>query len=508
LSSAFSADPTPRQEDRTLSLLIESVTDLAIVEVDPQGRVASWNPGAQRIKGYTAAEVIGRHIEIFYTPEDRALGKPMSGLRIAEREGRVETEGWRLRKDGSRFWANVIVDTIRSNGRLVGFAKITRDITERRMADTQLRHAQKMEAVGQFTGGAAHDFNNLLTAILGSLEILRTRLPADPRTLALLDNAVLAAKRGSSLTQRMLAFARRQELKQEVIDVSQLVGNMSDLVERSVGSAVSVTMELDPKQILILSDANQLENAILNLVINARDAMPDGGQIRLTVHEHTVSEGHGGLAPGRYARVDVRDSGVGMDAATLARATEPFFTTKGVGKGTGLGLSMADGVAGQSGGRLVVHSAPGQGTTVEMWLPVALDAEMPAACAHLPHAARGDERRRRILVVDDDELVLENTVAMLEDLNHEVIRAPTPFMAIDILETRSDIDLVVTDQIMPAMTGTQLIEVIRQRWPAMPIILATGYAELGTPVGAAVRRLAKPYTQRDLAEAVRAARCG
>jgi PAS domain S-box-containing protein len=493
--------------EQSFSLLIESVTDLAIFMLDPSGRVVTWNPGAKRIKGYQADEIVGEHFERFYTAEDRAHGLPMTGLKTAAREGRIETEGWRVRKDGSRFWANVIIDAIRSKGQLVGFAKITRDITERRAAEAQLRHAQKMEAVGQFTGGAAHDFNNLLTAILGSLEILRKRLPQDPKLLALLDNAVQAGKRGSSLTQRMLAFARRQELKHEVIDISSLVRNLAGPLERSVGPGVRLKMELPTSRILVLSDVAQLESAILNLAVNSNDAMPLGGTLTLAVSEcAVVGKNPHGLSAGRYARIDVRDTGLGMDAATLTRATEPFFTTKGVGKGTGLGLSMADGVAGQSGGRLMLHSTPGKGTTVELWLPLTAASDQPAARAPPPSTAGGHEKRLRILVVDDDELVLENTVAMLEDLNHEVIRAATPFAAIDVLDSHTGIDLVLTDQAMPVMTGIQLIEVIRKHVPHMPIILATGYAELSTPVDASIKRLAKPYTQRDLEAALRTAR--
>ena len=494
--------------EHSFSLLVESVTDLAIFMLDPTGRVMSWNPGAKRIKGYDAEEIIGEHFARFYTAEDQAVGKPMAVLETAAREGRMETEGWRVRRDGSRFWANVIVDAIRSKGQLVGFAKITRDITERRAAEAQLRHTQKMEAMGQFTGGAAHDFNNLLMAILGSLEILRKRMPPEPKLLTLLDNAVQAGKRGSSLTQRMLAFARRQEFKQEIIDVAALVRNMGDLLERSVGPRVRIKMDFPAAQIFVLSDPTQLENAILNLVVNSNDAMALGGEITLAVREcSVVGKLPIGLAAGHYARIDVRDSGAGMDAATLARATEPFFTTKGVGKGTGLGLSMADGVAGQSGGRLMVHSTLGKGTTVELWLPVAPNVTQPAASSAQALAApSGQEGRLRILVVDDDELVLENTVAMLEDLSHEVLRAATPFVAIDILDSRADIDLVLTDQAMPVMTGTQLIEVIRQHAPHMPVILATGYAELSAPVDPSVKRLAKPYTQRELCDALSAAR--
>jgi len=258
-----------QESERSFELLVESVTDYALYRLDPAGRIVSWNSGARRIKGYEAAEIVGKNFECFYSEQDRAAGVPATGLRTAAREGRLETEGWRLRKDGSRFWANVIIDAIHSDGRLVGYAKITRDITERRAADARLRQSQKMEAVGQFTGGAAHDFNNLLMAILGSLEILRKRLPNDPRLLALLDNAVQGAKRGSSLTQRMLAFARRQELKQEAVDLAQLVNNMLELLERSLGPRVVLRLDLPQGLPPARIDANQLELAILNLAINA-----------------------------------------------------------------------------------------------------------------------------------------------------------------------------------------------------------------------------------------------
>jgi PAS domain S-box-containing protein len=495
-----------QESERSFALLVESVTDYALYMLDPTGRIVSWNSGARRIKGYEAAEIIGRNFECFYSEQDRTAGIPAAGLRTAAREGRLETEGWRLRKDGTRFWANVIIDAIHTDGHLVGFAKITRDITERRASDAKLRQAQKMEAVGQFTGGAAHDFNNLLMAILGSLEILRKRLPNDPRLLALLDNAMQGAKRGSTLTQRMLAFARRQELKQEAVDLAHLVNNMLELLERSLGPTINIETRFPREVVRVRTDANQLETALLNLAINSRDAMPNGGTITISVAEHSIAGAHStGLPPGAYACLAVTDTGHGMDEATLSRATEPFFTTKGIGKGTGLGLSMVDGLTGQSGGKLIVHSVPGRGTTMELWFPITTlaDATGEANATDVNERVK-TPRQLSILAVDDDSLVLANIAAMLEDLGHRVIAVGSGARAIAEIESAPTIDLVITDQAMPIMTGTQLIEILRARRPALPVILATGYAELPQGVSTSIGRLSKPFTQRALAEALAA----
>ncbi len=490
------------ETERGFVLLVDGVTDYAIFMLAPDGRIVSWNSGAKRIKGYDADEVIGQNFRIFYTEEDRAADKPMIGLRTADLEGRLETEGWRVRKDGSRFWANVIIDAIYSNGQLVGFAKITRDITERRATEAKLRHAQKMEAVGQFTGGAAHDFNNLLMAIMGSLEIMRKRLPNDPKLLSLLDNAVQGAKRGASLTQRMLAFARRQELKTETVELTGLIKNVNGLMERSLGPTVSIELRFPQSPIHVRTDPNQLETALLNLAINARDAMPHGGTITIGVRDEVITAAHAtGLSPGPYSCLAVSDTGIGMDAATLARATEPFFTTKGVGKGTGLGLSMVDGLAAQSGGKMVLSSLPENGTTVEIWLPIVPPAASRAA---EPDAVSGTfdvsqiRKRLCVLAVDDDSLVLANVLAMLEDLGHEVIGAASGFHALAAFDANPGIDLVISDQIMPAMTGLRLLDALRARRPSLPVILATGYAEFPAGVDSTIGRLAKPYTQLEL----------
>jgi PAS domain S-box-containing protein len=500
-----------QESERSFELLVDSVTDYAIYMLDATGQIVSWNSGARRIKGYNADEIIGKHFSCFYSPDDRASDMPMKGLRTAAEAGRMETEGWRLRKDGTRFWAHVIIDAIRSNGQLVGFAKITRDITERRAAESKVRQSQKMEAIGQFTGGAAHDFNNLLMAILGSLEILRKRLPDDTRMLALLDNAVQGAKRGTTLTQRMLAFARRQELKHETVEVCGLIDNMTELLEHSLGPMVNIETHFPREPVHVRTDANQLETALLNLAINGRDAMPQGGSmaISITTEEVAANNAHN-LTPGKYARLAVKDSGEGMDEATVAKATEPFFTTKGVGKGTGLGLSMVDGLAGQSGGKLVVHSAVGHGTTVEIWLPIAAQ-DSPSEMLRSGEATnRGSPSLRSmcVLAVDDDNLVLTNVSAMLEDLGHVVVTASSAAKAIETLASRQDIELVICDQAMPVMTGLQLRAVLSKSHPTLPFILATGYAEISHSVDSSIGRLAKPYTQRELAGAIASSYAG
>jgi PAS domain S-box-containing protein len=497
-----------QETERSLELLIDSVTDYAIYMLDPDGRVVSWNAGARRITGYEAGEIIGHCFSRFYTEEDQTGNLPMRSLNIAAREGKIEQEGWRIRKDGSRFFANVIIDAIRDRGRLVGFAKITRDITEKRAADARLRQAQKMEAIGQFTGGAAHDFRNLLMAISGSLEVLRRHLPDDERMRGLLDNAVQASKRGISLTQRMLAFARREELKLEAVDVAALVGGMRDLLERSVGPSIRIDTRFRGEIPSVLTDANQLETALLNLALNARDAMPSGGTIIIMAEETAVARGHSThLAPGQYTRLSFTDTGHGMDEATLARVTEPFFTTKGVGKGTGLGLAMADGLCAQSGGKLAIRSRLYQGTTVELWLPIAPKEPARASSreARLESPAPLSERRLRVLLVDDDSLVLRSSAAMLEDLGHEVVGVASGESALAIIQEEGDqIDLVIADHLMPGMTGLELANTLRTLRPCLPVILATGHSELPVDAGPTLPRLTKPFDQRQLAQAARA----
>jgi signal transduction histidine kinase len=397
---------------------------------------------------------------------------------------------------------------------------------EREVALAQLFEAQKMDTIGRLTGGVAHDFNNLLMAVLGSLTLLEKRLPEDPQIRRLLQNAIQGADRGKALTQRLLAFSRRQELKPQAVDFAQLVRGMEELLKRALGTGIAFGSEFPADLPPVLVDANQLELALLNLALNARDAMTEGGSVKITARADTVSSpalpnqrqtGNGtakplsdnmngaSLPPGDYVRVTIVDTGVGMDEVTLAKATEPFFTTKGPGKGTGLGLSMVHGLAAQSGGLLRIRSEPNAGTVVELWLPMARTA--PAVVLRAPEQQiKPVTLPCRVLIVDDDTLVMAGTAALILDLGHTPVEAHSGAEALDMLDAGLKVDVVLTDHAMPAMTGLQLAERIQSRFPGIPIILATGYAELPVdPATLGVARLAKPCTQYEIAAAIHAA---
>lgn len=379
--------------------------------------------------------------------------------------------------------------------------RVEAEIQERMKVEEAFRQAQKMEAIGQLTGGVAHDFNNLLAAVLGSLELLRKRLAGDTASLRLIDGAVEGAERGVTLTKRLLAFARQQDLTPAAVDVAESIRGTIEMLHGSIGPTIEVEAEFAPDLWPALVDANQLELALLNLAVNARDAMPDGGRLTLSARNATVTAAvHAVLAAGEYVCLTIADTGTGMDEATLARATDPFFTTKGIGKGTGLGLSMVHGMAAQSGGALRLSSRLGVGTTAELWLPRARD--LPATlslAATVPVQSLG---RRTILLVDDDALISMATAELLKDLGHQVIEAPSGGRALEILRAGTAVDLVMTDQAMPGMTGTQLAAEIRATWPDLPIIIASGYAELPEPSDRKLPRLNKPYGQEDLAAAI------
>ena len=499
-----------KSSEQKFQLLVQAVSDYAIYMLDPTGHITNWNSGAQRIKGYDANEIIGSHFSRFYTEEDRAAGLPEFGLERARKDGRFEKEGVRVRKDGSRFLAHVTIDAIRDEaGQILGFAKVTHDITEKVEAQNALNRtreelfqAQKMEAIGQLTGGIAHDFNNLLMAILGSLEILKKRLPDDPSIMPLLDNAIQGADRGVALIQRMLAYSRRQDLHLAPVDIPSVVAGMMEFVQRSVGAAIQIETDLEDNLPNVLTDAVQLETALLNLMVNARDAMPYGGTITVRAARLQEPDGLSGTTGAGFLRLAVSDTGEGMDEETLERAATPFFTTKGVGKGTGLGLSMVQGLVEQSGGKLLIESRKGEGTTISLLLPLAQNADLPP-----PPAETASEQllpslpaSLRILAVDDDALVLMNTTLMLEDLGHQVVEAYNGGEALEFLESGEHFDLVLTDHSMPKMTGAELAARIQERWPHLPVILATGYAELPSGEGGRLPKLSKPFSQSQLAE--------
>ena len=365
----------------------------------------------------------------------------------------------------------------------------------RARAQAALMQAQKLETMGQLVGGVAHDFNNLLMAVIGNLELLARKIDRDPHQAKLLHGAMEGARRGATLTQRLLAFARKQELQSRATDVQILVRDMHDLITRSVGPLINVEIRASGSLPSINIDANQLEMALLNLAVNARDAMPAGGTLTIAMERCEATAEQPELQPGAYVRLSVQDTGEGMDAATLARAVEPFFSTKGVGKGTGLGLSMVHGLAEQSGGAFRLRSSVGVGTCAELWLPVAKSAPVAPALPAPVHAA---SVRATILLVDDDALIASSTAALLEDLGHRVAEAHSGQEALVMMQDGLAPDIVVTDYAMPGMTGMDLAVVLREQHPQLPILLATGYAELQGVQPLELPRIAKPYTQQQL----------
>ena len=377
-------------------------------------------------------------------------------------------------------------------------AEVEEAVKAREEALARLHEAQKLETIGQLTGGVAHDFNNLLTPIMGSLDLLRRRLGDDPRALRLIDGGLQAAGRAATLVQRLLAFARRQDLQPRTVDIATLLEGMRDLITRSIGPTIEVSIETEADLPPARIDPNQFELAVLNLAVNGRDAMPSGGKLRIVADTAEIGEA-GPLAPGRYVRVAVVDSGVGMDAATLARAVEPFYSTKGLGKGTGLGLSMVHGLAAQSGGTLELSSKPGQGTRAEMWLPTGSgEAETEADPVR---EATPAARPWTILAVDDEELVRVGTADLLRDLGYRVIMASSGPDALRLLRD-AEVDLLLTDYLMPGMNGVELVYEAQKFDPDLPALLVTGYSDIADGPGLELPRLTKPFRQTDLARRV------
>ncbi|WP_217430946.1 PAS domain-containing hybrid sensor histidine kinase/response regulator [Sphingomonas bacterium] len=385
-----------------------------------------------------------------------------------------------------------------ADGTAIRMTGVVSDVTDRKDADAQLAQAQKMDAIGQLTGGVAHDFNNLLTPIVGSLDLVRRRHKDDERTQRMVGGALQAAEKAAILTQRLLAFARRQALQPRAVDIGALIDGIVDLIRRSLGPSIAVVLEVPRYLPSARVDPNQLELALLNLAINARDAMPGGGTLTLTVVDVVADERDAhGLKPGGYIQLVASDTGVGMDRATLARATEPFFSTKGVGKGTGLGLSMVHGLAAQSGGTLRLASEPGVGTAVELWLPA---TDEPAADPDERHAEPVAARHAAtVLLVDDEDLVRSATADMLRDIGYTVVEMASASQVLVAIRAGLEADALVSDYLMPGMTGGQLIQELRAFGSRIPTLLVTGYAAAGDDVPADVKRLAKPFRQVDLA---------
>jgi PAS domain S-box-containing protein len=493
-----------RESERRFRLFVGSVTDYAIYTLDTEGIITNWNAGAERIKGYRAEEIIGQHFSVFYSPEDREAGLPQRALATAARDRRFEAEGWRIRKDGSRFWANVVIDTVHDDaGVLIGFAKITRDMTERRAVDEQLRQSQKMEAVGQLTNGVAHDFNNLLATIIPSLELAQSNIRED-RVLKYLDNAMRAAERGAQLTNQLLAFSRRHEVSTEPVDVNQVVSEACEMLPRTIGPTIEIETVLAGDAWWAMTEPGQLELAILNLAINARDAMLAGGE--LTISTRNIVRGNGRrfppLDPGDYVVISVADTGTGMSEEVRRRAFEPFFTTKEVHKGTGLGLSLVYGFAQQSGGTVTIDSEIGNGTTVRIYLPRA-----PHRPASTEQAGVESQRNAgppsRILIVDDNSAVRTITATMLRTLGHDAVEAAGGEDGLDLLERDQEFDLLIVDLAMPNMHGDEFVARARELIPGVPTLFVTGYAEPSRAKARIDQILKKPFRMAQLAEKLR-----
>ncbi|WP_409188314.1 ATP-binding protein [Bradyrhizobium sp. RDM4] len=489
------------ESERSFRLLVEGVADYALYMLDPSGIITSWNIGGERIKGYSPDEILGQHFSRFYTEVDRANGKPARALGIARDKGRYEEEGWRVRKDGSFFWASVVIDPIREDGQLIGFAKITRDITERRDAQLkleamqkQLAESQKFDALGQLTGGVAHDFNNLLMIISGSLHMLKKGAADDPKLHRAISAIETATKRGAALTSQLLTFARRQSVNPQPIDFAERIAAIREVLDAGVGSSVRLAFDIDRDLWAIRTDASELETALLNLVINARDAMPEGGTVTISARNLVLDET---LLRGEFVGIGVADTGLGIPSDVVDKIFEPFFTTKPIGKGTGLGLSQVHGFAHQAGGTVKVASELGKGTTFTILLPRGTDAPVRET-AEVP-SFRGSGT---VLLVEDNPDVAVVSVGLLEQLGYRVRRVPDAEAALRELE-HNGVDFVFSDIVMPGkMDGLSLAHHLRQVHPGLPILLATGYSEAAADVRGDFPILRKPYEIHELSEAI------
>lgn len=492
LLAASEAEALRASEERFRSLYRE--TPVPLFSLDRSGILTEVSDSALALLGSGRDGVVGRRLEQFMTPDSAETWR-LSLAKVLHEHSSAEEEHCFLTANGKTLNVMTSAKALGSGDDLVVLGGLM-DITARKKAEAALRQSQKLEAVGQLTGGVAHDFNNLLAVVIGSLEIVQKRMEPGDRMRRLVDAAMEAGKRGASLTQRMLSFARRQQLEAKPTDLVGLIRGVEDLLQRSVGPRHRIEYELPDKALTAVVDAHQLELALMNLVVNARDALGEAGTIEIAVDTRMTLEDE----ERSFVVISVKDDGTGMDEETVAKAADPFFTTKGVSKGTGLGLSMVHGTVEQSSGRLVITSAPGKGTVVEVWLPL---AETVADTPEAPlESSAAPWRSLKLLAVDDDALVLFSTSSILEELGHAVDAVTSAEEALALLARKSDFDAVITDQGMPGMTGLELAETMREAGYAIPVMIASGYAEL--PEAADIPTLRKPFGPAQLVDALSA----
>ena len=499
-----------RESERQFRLFSEAATDHALIRLDARGVVSGWNAGAQRITGYAEAEIVGHHFSRFYTAADRVAGAPERALETAVTSGTYEHDGWRVRKNGSLFLAAVVIDAIRDEeGKLIGFANIMRDVTERhearaklQRAQDQLAQSQKMEALGQLTGGIAHDFNNMLMVVSGNAQILKERL-RDARNLRLVEAIEVAAARGERLTHQLLAFSRRQALNPMVVSLRQRLAEFRDLLVSSARGDIALVIDIGRNVWPVAVDVHELELALINLVVNARDAMPDGGTIVITAKNTRLQpEDTPDAIRGEFVALTITDTGCGIADDILPKVFEPFFTTKQLDKGTGLGLSQVYGLTRQSGGTVTIASKLGDGTAVTLYLPR----------SHHPLSERGvtegDTPRggEKVLLVEDNPEVQETAGMLLDQLGYRVFRAQSAAAALQLLQSGEAVDLVFSDIIMPGeLDGMALARQVKEEYPDVAVLLTTGYAKAANTQEASFPILRKPYQLATLARAIREA---
>jgi PAS domain S-box-containing protein len=498
--------------------LVDAIKDYAIYILDPEGHIISWNSGAERFKGYSELEILGRHFSCFYTSEDIAADVPKHSLATARLEGHFEAEGWRIRKDGTRLWAHIVIDPIHHEGKLIGFANITRDISQKVKADEDLntarealQQAQKMEVLGRLTSGVAHDFNNMMMVMRSSTErLMRENLANDDRERCL-QLMIETIDHATSLTSQLITFVRREPLRPEQFDVVDRILAIRALLETTLTDRINLKLHLAPDLTQVDTDRHQFETAIINLVVNARDALlrsdAAGEKASVTISASPVSgipaiRAHPPIS-GAFVAITVADNGPGIEEEIINDIFEPFFTTKESNQGTGLGLSQVYNFVTQSGGQIDVSSESRGGALFTIYLPrirrrVVSARNIPADTAPEPSLSG------TVLLVEDNSRIAEVTMPLLEDLGLDPVWSPDAEDALVKLQAEDKkYDLVLTDVVMPGMSGIALGRLIMQRWPDLPVILTSGYSDdLTAGQGGDFDLIQKPYSRKALITAL------